>query len=360
MKSKRFFLLIISCFLLSFLLSGCATVPSRESLPTYTINGTTYFPLLSLCDARDISWQYDAVTRSFALNKASHRINLTVGQSLVLVDGEPLHLNSPVDIYQGIVVVPYRFKEKILDVYFKPLHAAGKPVLASSKIKTITIDAGHGGNDPGAIARSGLREKDVNLDIAKRLAKLLKSYGFEVIMTRSTDRFIPLSRRSQIANDAHADIFLSVHSNANRVRSLSGFEVYYVAPSVSDSKRGYAAAQDAALNLAGAYFADRSLDVKAIVWDMIYTNSRAESIQLSRLICRSVSRNLDTRILGIKAARFEVLKGVRMPGVLVEIGFLSNFNEERRLRNSYYRQKIAESIAEAIENYARDFTLVKE
>lgn len=329
-------------------------------MPTYTINGTTYFPLLSLCDTRNISWQYDSVTRSFALNKANHRVNLTVGQSLVLVDGAPMHLNSPVDIYQGMVVVPYRFKEKILDVYFKAPPAAGKPALAFSKIKKIAIDAGHGGNDPGAVARSGLREKDVNLDITKRLAKLLKSDGFEVTMTRATDRFIPLSRRSQIANDAHADIFISIHSNANRVRSLSGFEVYYVSPSVSDSKRGYASAQDTPLNLQEAYFADRSLDIKAIVWDMVYTNSRAESIELSRLICRSVSRNLDTRILGVKGARFEVLKGVQMPGVLVEVGFLSNLNEERRLRNSYYRQKIAEAIAQGIEDYARDFTLVKE
>ncbi len=360
MKNSNFFILIISCFLLSAFLSGCATTPLRETLPSYNINGTTYFPLLSLCDSRNINWQYDAVTRSFVLNKASHRINLTVGESLVLVDGTPLHLKSPVDIYQGTVVVPYRFKEKILDVFFKAQPAPGRPALLVSKIRKIVIDAGHGGNDPGAIAKTGLREKDVNLDIAKRLAKLLKSDGFEVIMTRSTDRFIPLSRRAEIANNSHADIFVSVHSNANRVRSLSGFEVYYVAPSVSDAKRGYAAAQNAALNLQEAYFADHSLDVKAIVWDMIYTNSRAESIELSRSICRSVNHNLDTRILGIKGARFEVLRSVRMPAVLIETGFLSNSSEERKLRNSYYRQKIAESIAQGIEDYAQDFTLAKE
>jgi N-acetylmuramoyl-L-alanine amidase len=92
---------------------------------------------------------------------------------------------------------------------------------------------------------------------------------------------------------------------------------------------------------------------------MIYTYNRAESIELARSICRTINRNLNTEILGIKGARFEVLRGVRMPAVLVEIGFLSNSREEKMLKNSYYRQKIAESIIEGIKYYAQGLALIR-
>src|SRR3989338_5556563 len=143
-------------------------------------------------------------------------------------------------------------------------------------------------------------------------------------MTRSTDKFIPLPRRVDIANNSRADLFVSIHSNANRVRSLNGFEVYYVAPSVNDSNRAMLAAKSAGLNLDSSYFASHSLDLKATLWDMLYTLDRAESIELSRSICRIVHNGLDCRVIGIKGARFYVLKGARMPAVLIEAGFLSN------------------------------------
>jgi len=346
-------------FVICYLLSGCATVPMQEALPTYNINGTTYFPLISLCDLRNIDWQYDTFANTITLNKDSHKINLRVGDTLILVDGAVQHINSPIDIYQGAIVAPDKFKEQILDVLFKeayPTRKAPSPIL---KIKKIVIDAGHGGEDPGAIGRTGVREKDINLDIAKRLSKLLRSEGIEVVMTRNTDTFIPLSRRAEIANNSRADLFIAIHSNANRVRGLSGFEVYYVSPSVNDSKRAYTSAKDAALNLDNAYFASNSQDLKAILWDMIYTSDRAESIELSRSLCRSLDSNLGVRILGIKGAGFQVLKEAHMPAVLIEVGFLSNYNEERKLKNSFYRQEIADGIVEGIRNYAKDISFLE-
>ncbi len=92
---------------------------------------------------------------------------------------------------------------------------------------------------------------------------------------------------------------------------------------------------------------------------MIYTSARGESIELSRSLCRAMNDNLDTRILGVKGARFEVLSGARMPAVLVEVGFLSNYSEESRLKNGYYRQKISEAIVQGVEDYARNFTLTE-
>ncbi len=352
----------LAFFLFTFLLLnfwGCETVPVRDTLVGYDINGVRYLSLVALCDSLDIKWKYDTFTRSVTLRKDLHEINLMVGESLILVDGTPLHLKHAVDIYQGAVVVPYKFKEQVLDPFFKKGAPVPKETAAISKIKKIVIDAGHGGRDPGAIGKSGLREKDVNLDIAKRVAGRLRSEGIHIVMTRSTDIFVPLDDRVEKANSSGAELFVSIHANANHVRSLNGFEVYYVAPSVSDSKRAYASAQANKPKLENASFASSKLDLKAVVWDMIYTYSRAESIELSRSLCVAMDKKVGSRIIGIKTGRFEVLRGAQMPAVLIEVGYLSNRNEEIKLKNSYYRQKIAEAIVEGILDYSKDLQLAQ-
>ncbi len=338
-------------------LNGCATAPPKESFTTYNINGATYYPLITLCESKGVDWKYDTFTRIVNLSVNNHKITLKVGDDLVLVDQRAILLNHPVDIHEGTVVVPAKFKEQVIDVLAKEVKSSPKRTSAfniSSRIKKVIVDAGHGGNDPGALGRTGLREKDVNLDIAKRLAALLRAEGVNVIMTRSSDRFIPLDTRVQITNNAHADFFVSIHSNANRTRSLNGFEIYCVTAGLNDSKRSLSAAKAANLNLDGASFASNSLELKAILWDMLYAYDRAESIQLSREICKIVRNNIEVRVIGVKEARYEVLREARIPAVLVETGFVSNSNEERMLKNGYYRQKMAESIFEGMRDYAQD------
>jgi N-acetylmuramoyl-L-alanine amidase len=282
-----------------------------------------------------------------------------VGDNLVLVDGEPKTLHNPVELYQGAVVVSYKFKQDIIDVLFKASAPSPEARLPLRSIRKIVIDAGHGGSDPGAIGKLGLREKDVTLDIAKRLNSLFKAEGIQVVMTRSTDKFVPLSTRVDIANNSGADLFISVHANANRVSGLNGFEVYYVSTKANDSQRAELAAKEARLNLDDSYFASNSTTLKAILWDMLYTYDRAESIDLARYICRDIDQDVNCRILGIKEANFYVLKGVRVPAVLLEVGFVSNYKEERMLKNDYYRQQIAQAIAQGIENYIRGDVLME-
>lgn len=361
MRAKKLFILVIGYWLWIIFLSGCATIPTREALPVYNIKGVTYLPLISLCELKGIDWEYDPFARTVSLNKDLHKVNLMVGETLVLVDGKPLHLKHPVDIYQGMVVVPYKFKVKIIDSLFKEIPSISKVTLPPLPIKKVVIDAGHGGTDPGTIGKTGLREKIVTLDLAKRLGNLLRAEGFDVVMTRSTDTFIPLERRVEIANSSGADLFLSIHANANRVRGLNGFEVYYISPSIDvDLRRALdAAGSNARLNLDETYFAGSSLDLKAILWDMIYTHNRAESVRLARFICRIMDSSLNAKVLGIKGAIFYVLKGTQMPAVLIEVGFLSNHDEERKLRNGYYRQQIAEAIKQGIQDYARELVLAE-
>jgi len=360
MKINKYLKLFLIYICLVILGSGCATVPRGENIATYSIGGVTYYPLVSLCSLRGVDMEYDTLLRTAYLSKESNRVNLMVGDALVLVNDNIMHLNSPVDIYEGTIVMPRQFKEQIFDVLFKaPSLAYRRPGAAKIKLKKVVIDAGHGGTDPGAIGRSGLREKNVNLDIAKKLSILLRNEGVQTVLTRSSDRFVPLSTRVSIANKSGADLFVSIHSNANHSRSVSGFEVYYVAPSVSDTKRAAFTARSVPLNLKNAVFAGSSPELRAIVWDMIYTNSRAESIELSHSLCRAMDYGTDANILGVKGARFQVLKGVRMPGVLIETGFLSNPNEERLLKTGSYRQKLAEGILDGIREYSQDKALVE-
>jgi len=356
MKNK-FLILVLISFGLIFSLSGCVTAPLKGTISTYNINGVTYYPLISLCESRGINWEYDTFTKIVTLTKGPHKVIFKAGDNLVLVDHRAEVLNEPIDIYEGTVVVPLKLKEQVIDGLFKEEKSTGVKTYTfplSQEIKKVVIDAGHGGNDPGAIGRTGLREKDVNLDIAKRLTLLLKKEGVEVVMTRSSDRFIPLERRVQITNNARADLFISIHSNANHTKSMNGFEAYYVATSINDAKRAVLASKSANLNLDNASIVSNAAELRAILWDMIYVYDRAESIQLARNICRSVSSNMDVKILGVKDARYHVLRGARVPAVLVETGFVTNFNEERMLKNGFYRQKIAESIMDGISNYAQD------
>jgi N-acetylmuramoyl-L-alanine amidase len=360
MKITKYLKTFLVCIGLVILISGCATIPTGENIATYSISGVTYYPLVTLCDLRAVTMQYDPLTRVVYLSKDLQHSSLRVGDALVLVNDNVLHLNSPVDVYQGAIVVPLQFKEQVFDVLFSrltPIHR--RAAAAKIKLHKIVIDAGHGGNDPGAIGRNGLKEKDVNLDIAKKLSSLLRLEGVETVFTRSTDKFIPLSTRVSIANHSGADLFISIHSNAARSRSLCGFEVYYVAPSVSDSQRAALTARSTSLNLKDTEFSSDAQDLRTIVWDMIYTNSRAESIDLSHSLCKIMDSSIDANILGVKNARFQVLKGITMPGILIEVGFVSNLNEERLLRTGAYREKLAEGILEGIRDYSQETALVE-
>ena len=342
------------------LISGCATVPTGNNIAVYSIGGQTYYSLSSLCDSAGVRMQYEPLLRAAYLSKDAKSINLRVGDTSILVNNNIMHLNSPIDFYQGTIVVSRQFKEQVFDKLFPSVAGVyPRPNAAKIKLSKVVIDPGHGGNDPGAIGKNGLREKDVNLDIAKRLSSLLRAEGVQTVFTRSNDRFIPLSGRVSIANKSGADLFISIHSNAARSRSLSGFEVYYVAPSVSDSQRAALTARNAALNLKDAVFSGSNQDLRAIVWDMIYTNSRAESIELSHSICKIMDSCITANILGVKNARFQVLKGIRIPGILVEVGFVSNLNEERLLKTGAYRQKLAQGILEGLRDYSQDMALVE-
>ena len=224
-----------------------------------------------------------------------------------------------------------------------------------NRIDKIVIDAGHGGKDYGAVGHSKTREKKIVLDIAKRLAKLIrKEKIFKVVMTREKDKYVSLDDRTRIANDAQGDLFISIHANASTKRSVRGFQVFFLAPALNDESRALAQLENAPfMTEMNAYRMHQDDDLSYILSDMIQTEFQAESADLAGMIDRECRKNLSkkTRARGIDQAGFYVLNGVFMPSILVESAFITNNNDEKLLNKKDYRQKIAESIYAGLKRF---------
>ncbi|MFI5114658.1 MAG: N-acetylmuramoyl-L-alanine amidase [Terriglobales bacterium] len=226
------------------------------------------------------------------------------------------------------------------------------------KIGKIVIDAGHGGHDTGTIGPNGLLEKDVVLDVAKRLGRLLESrLGAEVIYTRQDDTFIPLETRTAIANRERADLFISIHANSSRDSDARGVETYYLNFTSSPEALEVAARENAV--------SEKSIHE---LQDLVKKIALKEKIEESREFAGDVQASLygglalnsaGVRNRGIKKAPFIVLIGANMPSILAEISFVSNPTDERKLETSEHRQRIAESLYRGVSKYVSGLSGVK-
>jgi len=183
--------------------------------------------------------------------------------------------------------------------------------------RVIAIDAGHGGSDPGAIGPTGLREKDVTLDLALRLQKILTAHGAKVVMTRTNDSFVDLYERTAIAGRNGAEVFLSIHINANPNRDKNGTSTYY----------------------------------RRDTGDLAPGVNQADNRRLASLVQSELLRTLSRRSLGVLQSNFVVLRTSPVPAALAEVAFVSNYEEEQMLRQDTVRQKVAESLAQSLNNY---------
>ncbi len=227
------------------------------------------------------------------------------------------------------------------------------PPMDSPRPLTIVLDPGHGGHDTGAIGPGGLMEKDVVLDLALRLRKLLvERLGVRVLLTRSDDTFIPLPERTALANRAKADFMVSLHVNSAAARRAEGFETYFFTREPSDND-ARASAQRENLILEAQGPQDKSLEalLKATLADMAVTRDMQESSKLAERILFSLDKMLRVENRGVKSGPFYVLATAAMPAVLVESAFISNPREERKLQTGDYRQRVAEAVYEGIAAY---------
>jgi|TARA_B110000914_G_C15502972_1_gene466831 N-acetylmuramoyl-L-alanine amidase len=221
------------------------------------------------------------------------------------------------------------------------------------KLDTIIIDPGHGGKDPGAIGYRGTKEKDITLDVAKRLVKKIeRNMNINTILTRDEDVFIRLEDRTKLANSENGKLFISIHANSAEDRRANGFETYMIGTNKNAAAVRTAARENAVLDLEGGNtkkLTDEAL-IKATIAQSGFANG---SEQFAALVQEEMNKRLQSKDRGVKQAGFYVLAYASMPNVLIELGYISNPSEEKKLKSSQYKDALATSIYRAIEQYQK-------
>ena len=251
-----------------------------------------------------------------------------------------------------VVVDVYRAKESV-----PKTPGPGTSRGGASPLKLIVLDAGHGGHDQGAKGPGGVLEKDVVLDVTRRAARMIEDgLGLKVILTRSTDVFVPLRERTNFANKQRADLFVSIHANAHLQAANEGVETYFLSSEATDNAaRQTAAAENQVVDLESPQSRAKTDLLKSILWDLAQSEFQEESSFLAETVQDSMTHSLRLVNRGVKQAGFYVLGGAAMPAVLIEIGFLTNPKEERKLATSEHREAIARAIYASLAEYKRRY-----
>lgn len=317
---------------------------------TAMFGGVRYVSLREFCDTHGFNYNVDKISHIAEIKFNTNTAKIMPDSNISLVNDSVKRFSHQAKLKDDLIYIPPSLAKYLEDVFKKRLEI---PYVKKITIGKIVIDPGHGGKDPGAIGRSyGLREKNIVLDISEKLKEeLARLSNFEITLTRESDKFISLWKRSEIANKIGADLFISIHANASRSRGPEGFEVYYLSKATDDSARAIAAAENEVIVFEDNSDSHKPHYLNATVWDMALTENRAESQELAGFICKSAKKVLRIKDRGVKSAGFYVLKGTRMPAILVEVGFISNKEEEWKLRSSEYRREIAKALAEGILAY---------
>ena len=221
-------------------------------------------------------------------------------------------------------------------------------------VRTIVLDPGHGGTETGAIGPSGIQEKELTLTLARELeARLESQLGVRVVLTRNEDANLPHDARTAIANQNKADLFISIHLNSSLGAGAHGAETYFLSAEASDAAAERMAEAE---NAAGGALPEgtaglEAQDLELILWDLAQTHHLLESQRFAAMIQGELNQTLQLRDRGVKQARFRVLNGAAMPAVLVELGFISNPDEEKKLQDGAYRTELIASLTRAIGRY---------
>jgi len=216
------------------------------------------------------------------------------------------------------------------------------------RLNTIVLDAGHGGKDGGTVGKYGVKEKNITLDITKRIGRLVeKNTHIKVVHTREEDIFIPLWKRTKIANENNGKLFISIHANASPNRNVRGFETYLLSPGKTSDAIEVASRENAVIQLEDQQQKKYSGE-NLIMATMVQSTHMKDSEEFAGIIQNELASGINSKNRGVKQAGFYVLIGASMPNVLIEVGFLSNPTEEKKLKKASYRQQIAEAVYSAI------------
>jgi len=323
-------------------LAGCASV-SQNNVPA-RVNYRDYIDIVQFCRKNNFQYNLDTIDDIVRISSDDRQIKILLNSTVATFDNSIIYLKKPPIYSQGKILLPRRLDTLVSSgkiVSFKP----------SFTIKTIVIDPGHGGRDPGAISPSGLEEKDINLIVSKCLKQELQRQGFRVILTRTNDVYLTLEERTKIAKKHDADFFISIHANASHSRNVNGMEIYYLTPSRLNS-------YERAIRLARSenfYGKVYPKEVKTILWDMLISKNHSFSVEMSNVFYFTFKK-LGFNVKPPKRAPFYVLKYAYTPSILVEMGYLTNHYEEKILRKKHYQKQIAQGTALAVSSLNKRYT----
>ncbi len=392
----------LALLLFSPLLHAGPTKPAPETrIPTVRLQGISYLPVNALAEALDGRLRLHPIKKKLELRLAGNSLVFTLLSSVVVLNDVARRMPVEVRLHNGqyhapadavlrllatlspgsprlLAGPPESTPEPVSYVVSEPTSApivepepeplvqpqpAPQPDPARWALDTIIIDAGHGGKDPGAIGHRGTYEKDVVLPVAKRLKDLLeKRLNVRVVLTRTDDTFIPLARRAQIAVQNQGKLFISLHCNSAETSRPSGMEVYFLSEAKTAAAAEVARRENAVLELEknGEENAPNDLDaaLKSIQFALLSTQFLKESQDLASAVRTDISQTvipLEDR--GVKQANFYVMRGTMgaMPSILVELGFISNPAEEKRLKSTVFQKNLAEAIYRGIHNFKRRY-----
>ncbi|MGQ9630508.1 MAG: N-acetylmuramoyl-L-alanine amidase [bacterium] len=343
-----------------------------KSLNSMDVEGDAFVSIRELAGALGLKVEWNGAKKEVTLKKGDKFAKFTVNDRRASIDGEEITLNRPIALSRDSTFIAARDVPALgkligREIDFSPksgLTVGGpisevwrlppSPLPKAKGIRTVILDPGHGGQNIGAIgSKWGTKEKEIALDVALKVKDLLRGRnGLRVVMTRERDEFVSLSERTKFANEQMGDeqaLFISIHANSCPIPQARGFEVFIYNQYASDED----AARTAALENEAATEEERNLMVRDLILNDIRGWGRlVESVDFAdAIITKLLKGGFSAFNRGVKQANFFVLKNTRMPSILLEMAFLSNEIEEKRLRDEEYRERIAKALAEAIVEY---------
>jgi len=325
-------------------ITGCASTSQGSFIRKPS--KSSYIDIDSFCQENNFQYSYDTIDDIVTMHSPEKEIKLLLNSPVVSIAGSILNFKNAPLYYQGNIFIPRQIENVINSrefVVFKPLFA----------IKTVVIDPGHGGKDPGAVSPRGLKEKIINLQISKYLKQELQKQGFKVFLTRDKDNYLSLRQRVDFARKNNADLFISIHTNSSHSQKLSGAEIYYLLPSRINSR-------ERSIRLARSekfQGKDIGFDVEAMLWDLIITKNYSFSVELSDALYFAF-KDFGFKVRSPKKAPFYVLRYAYVPSVLVETGYLSNYYEEKALRGKHYQKQIAQAVTAGVMKLKKRYATV--
>ncbi len=367
---------------------GTATADKNQLFIKF-IDNKQYVSLYELIVFLNLESNFDFFLQRGKIYNKNHQAAYAVGLHYMIIDGKLFKSTYPVDRFKGEIMIPLKFIEPLIDsmfpgkgvVYFNDRisldHDSGdkekigkkestidRKLLTetSDRISFIIIDPGHGGKDPGAMGRGGIKEKSITLKIARYVENYLSTNlkGIKIRLSRDKDIFIELFQRTEFANrflkDKTNGLFVSIHVNAALSPKISGFETYFLSQNPTNEE----ARNTAALENDVVIFEEKKgktfRDVDYIEAMMITTQIQKESSMLADQIQAGISGTISkNKSRGVKKADFFVLRGSLMPAALVEVGYITNRNEAALLLTSDYQKKIARGVADGVIRFIKKY-----